>query len=73
MPHHVLPGSLEVKGTTVVAGVHTGAHEWDLQGTGLRYIQASITGGSGTLLDLLAKIYDNSEGCLLAGTFKMRA
>jgi hypothetical protein len=73
MPHHILPGSLEVDGTTVVAGVHTGAHEWDVQNTGLRYIRASMVGGAGTLMDLLAKTYDNSEGCLITHTFKMRS
>lgn len=71
--HHILPGSIEMDGSTVKAAVHTGPSEWTPQN--LRYVQADISAGKkgGSVLSFLANIYDNSEGCLLNGDFKMKA
>ena len=71
MTYHILPGSLEIDDDILTAGVHTGPSEWSIEN--LRYVQASISGidKDTTLVSLLSKVYDESEGCLVKGTFKM--
>ncbi|MCZ7862537.1 hypothetical protein O9X98_14275 [Agrobacterium salinitolerans] len=70
--HHIVPGSVEMDGTTVTAAVHTGQNEWTPQN--LRYVRADISTGAKTdsVLSFLAGVYDNSEGCLVKGDFKMK-
>lgn len=70
MTHFILPGSFEISDTTLTAGVHTGANDWDIKN--LRYVSVdaneALPGDSA--LDLLGRIYDNSTGCLLSYNFK---
>lgn len=72
--YQVVPGSLELKGGMVTAGVHTGSHEWDVKN--LRYVRADmtkVTDKNRTLISILSEVYDNSTGCLMKKTFKMNA
>jgi len=69
--HHIMGGSLEVEGTTVTAGVHVGPNEW--VPTNIRYIQAEVSEmiPGETLGEFMGRIYENSTGCLVRGTFQM--
>lgn len=72
MTHFVLPGSLEVSGGVVTAGVHVGAHEWDIKG--IRYVSGEVAGfgdKAATVGEFLGLIYDNSTGSLTHGDFKV--
>ncbi len=71
--HHVLPGSMEINGKRITAGVHKGAHEWDIQE--IRFVTVDTTGAdpSEKLIDLLARVYENSTGCVSFRTFKMNS
>lgn len=68
---HILPGSMEVDDGVIIAGVHTGPSEF--QPENLRYIQAEIGNGQpgDTIIDLMGRVYDNSTGCMVKGTFKV--
>lgn len=72
MAHHILPGSLEIDGTRVTAGVHVGEHEWDTKD--LRYVTVdwALHQNIATLGELLSYAYDNSEGSLTKHDFKMK-
>lgn len=68
---HILPGSVEVNGNIITAGVHEGSNEWDLKN--LRYIEGDTSKANKgeKLLEFLSRIYDNSTGCLIHKTFKV--
>lgn len=71
--YQVVPGSLEVDGSTVTGGVHTGPSEWQVEN--LRYVRAdlsTVTEKERTLVDILSETYDNTVGCLLQGGFKWK-
>lgn len=71
--HQVVPGSLEMNGSIIQAAVHTGASEWDVQN--IRYVRAdlsTITDKTRTMQSVLSEVYENSEGCLVRGGFKVR-
>lgn len=70
MTHFILPGSFEAEGTMLTAGVHVGESEFAPKG--LRYIQADLSKmhKDETALTFMARIYDNSTGCLVKGGFK---
>jgi hypothetical protein len=72
MTHKILPGSFEVDSGIITAGVHTGPSEWEIKN--LRYVQGDITKAapSETTVSFLSRVYDNSEGCLIKGSFKMK-
>ena len=72
MTHHILPGSIEVDDGIAQAGVHTGPNEWTPQN--LRYVRAKVplAAKDETIQAFFARVYDNSEGCLLKGDFKMK-
>ena len=67
---HILPGSLEVDGTIVTAGVHAGGSDWNV--VGLRYLQLEKEDWQegDVLIQALDRLYDNSTGSLLTGDFK---
>lgn len=69
MSKFVLPGSIEVSGTWIIAGVHSGSNEWDIKN--LRYIKADFSGveKGTTMIELLSSVYDNTTGCLIKGDF----
>ena len=72
--HQVLPGSLELNGSIIRAGVHTGASEWDVQN--IRYVRAdltTITDKTRTMESVLSEVYENSVGCLVHGGFMARS
>lgn len=74
MPYHVIPGSLEVKDGHIVAGVHTGASEWQIEN--LRYIKTPLPENpepGKTVLDLLGEVYEATEGCLAKDDFRPKA
>lgn len=70
---HILPGSMEIENDSIVAGVHTGPSEFQTEN--LRYIEASTDDAQpgDTIIDLLSRVYDNSTGCLVKGTFKLNS
>lgn len=74
MSKFVLGGSLEVSATVVTGAVFEGAHEWDTNST-LRYVQGDIKRAEkgDSLETLLFRVYDNSTGCLVRGTFEETA
>lgn len=65
--HQIVLGSIEVDGSWVTGGVHTGGLK------DLRYVRADITTGQpgDTVLSLLSRTYDNSTGCLIKNSFKL--
>lgn len=70
--YQVVPGSLQVDGTILTAGVHNGASEWDIKN--VRYLRADlslITDKNRTMIDILSEVYDNSVGCMVNGGFKL--
>ena len=72
--HQVLPGSMEVNGLIVQAGVHTGTHEWDIQN--IRYVRvdtSTITDKTRTIQSVLSEVYENSVGCMVNGGFVARS
>lgn len=74
MPQYqLLIGSLEIDDNTVTAGVHTGPSPSEPEN--LRYVRASFDEGreDETPIAFLGRIYEDSEGCLLLGTFKRRS
>lgn len=71
---HILPGSIEIKDGYLVAGVHNGPYEWKTKD--LRYIKAKIPNPpvpGRTVKDLMTWAYENSEGCLVGGGFRITA
>lgn len=72
MTHHILPGSLELSGNIVRAGVHTGPSEFVTEN--LRYVSGDGSKGlpDDTLVSFLTRIYENSEGCIVHRDFKMK-
>ena len=71
---HIMPGSLEVEDGYITAGVHNGPSEW--QPKDLRYIKIQIPenpAAGQTVDDLMTWGYENSEGCLINGGFRMTA
>ena len=72
--HQVLPGSMEVNGTIINAGVHTGAHEWDVQN--IRYVTvdtSKIADKTRSIQSVLSEVYENSVGCLVTGGFALKS
>lgn len=73
MTHKILPGSLEVHAGVVTAGVHTGPDDFTVKN--LRYVSAEIPANPApgtSVASFLGEVYDNSEGCMVAGGFKMK-
>jgi hypothetical protein len=72
MSKFILPGSLEMEDGVITAGVHTGPSEFEVES--LRFVEAprgtSLPGES--ILEFMGRVYDNSEGCLLKGDFKVK-
>lgn len=70
--YHIFPGSLELSGTIVTAGVHTGPSEFVPEN--LRYVSGDGAKGlpDDTLNSFLIRIYETSEGCIARGDFKMK-
>ena len=68
----ILPGSFEVDGRTVTAGIVEGNHSFDVTGGKLRYIEANTSDmkPDDTVESLLFRVHDNSTGCLIKGDFK---
>lgn len=66
----MLPGSAEVDGNVLRAGVHTGNSEWDIQN--LRYIEVptSEMREGENVGQFLGRIYEDSTGCLVKHDFK---
>ena len=72
MAHHILPGSFELNGAIAIAGVHTGANEWDVKD--LRYVRcdlSSVKDKTRSVSDVFGEVYDNSTGCMVEGDFKL--
>ena len=72
MTHYILPGSFETERGVVRAGVHTGSSEFQIEN--LRYVEAKILDlpDTDTVAEAIFNVYDNSEGCLLKGDFRMK-
>ena len=71
MTKFILPGSIEIEDDAIIAGVHTGPSEFEVDN--LRYIEVSTDDADPdeTLLDLLSRVYDNSTGSLQDHSFKL--
>ena len=68
----IFPGSIERDGAIVRGGVFIGASEYGVTYDTLRYVEGDIRDGlpDDTVESFLFRIYDNSTGCLLTGTFE---
>lgn len=72
--YHMLPGSFENDDGIITVGVHNGPNEFSMQG--LRYLRVNINeieDKSQSIIELLGKVYENSEGCVLQNNFQMTA
>lgn len=72
MKYKILPGSLEMDGTVVTAGVHTGPEDWKQENLRFVRIDWSEHKDVKNVGDLLAHAYENSEGCIINGDFRMK-
>lgn len=68
----ILPGSFEVDGRTVRAGILEGDHAFDVTGGKLRYVEGNVADmkPDDTVESLLFRIHGRSTGCLVRGDFK---
>ena len=68
----LLPGSYEHLGETVRGAVFIGTSEYGVTYDTLRYVEGRIDDvlPDDTVESFLFRIYDNSSGCLMKGTFR---